>query len=120
MATDFVILQGLARQGIDRRVDAHRLLQHRAKIGKPGQVISQRITFAEHACKFSTEPFRHIRMVGEQVERPCHSRCCRLVSGKEQRLGLIDQRFSRKTLAGSRITGSSHRLVKVGRIAASR
>ena len=95
------VLRGEARHDGRRRIEAHGLLQHRARDGQPLEVLG-----ADRAAAPTTAPISAsdallpLRRAGEEIERPGQRLGGGLVAGGEEGHEIVDELLLRHRLAG--------------------
>ena len=100
MATERCLPRG--EPGDDRcgRVEPHRLLEDRQRVGQLGQVGQRRHPSTEDLVDLALQRPQDMGVLGEQVERPREGDGRRLVAGREHRQDLVPQLPVTHALAG--------------------
>ncbi|MDR9107652.1 hypothetical protein FEP41_05399 [Burkholderia multivorans] len=89
IAADFVVVDEVAREAPDRRIDAQHLVDGLQQIRQPLEIVRRRRAAAEHRVEFVAQASQHVRMLRERVQPPRHPTARRFVTGQQHRHHLV-------------------------------
>ena len=107
-AAEPVGLADVAREQPDRRIEAHRLLDHLLDIGHPLEVLGAGGAVAEHGTRLGAGAGLDILVVGQQEQRPGQRQRRGLVPGDDEELHVVQQIARGHPPPGLGILGAQH------------
>ncbi|KOS99005.1 cytochrome P450 family domain protein [Burkholderia mallei] len=118
VAADLVVLDEIAREAPDRRIDAQHLVDDLRQIRQLFEVLHGGRTAAEARVELVAQLAQHGRMLRERVQRPREARARRLVPREEHGHHFVVHFLLRHRRAGVRIARVQQQRDHVARLAA--